>query len=410
MMHLSPETLAFVAAHAADDVRTLALQAARYPAVDMPAAVVQIAGRQTAARKLPAWYATDGLLYPPHLSMEQCSSQDTAAYKASVVAGETFADLTGGFGVDFSFIARSFREAHYVERQEVLCQIARHNFPLLGLTQAQVHHADGVDYLRAMHPVDVLFLDPARRDGQGGKTVQIADCEPDVAALEPLLLAKARRVMVKLSPMLDLSLALRTLHSVGEVHVVAAGSECKELLLVLEGKAGAACAEASLPAAERPEATQVPITCVHFPAVGPSTSFRFTQGQEHEAQCQYADEVGEWLYEPNPAILKAGAFKSVAAHYGVQKLHPHSHLYTSHQEVADFPGRRFRVEAVSGFGKKELKPFAEGIQKANLTVRNFPLTVPELRKRLKWREGGEDYVFATTLTDERRVLIRGRKP
>jgi hypothetical protein len=401
-MTLTPETLAFIAAHADADVRTLALQAARYPAVDMPAAVTQIAGRQTAARKLPAWHAIPGLLYPRHLSMEQCSSQDTAAYKATMVADaegtlDSFADLTGGFGVDFSFMARAFRHAHYVERQAELCEIARHNFPLLGLTQAEVHHADGVDYLRAMQPVDVLYLDPARRDGHGGKTVAIADCEPDVSALESLLVSKAHRVLVKLSPMLDLTLALRTLHTVAQVHVVAAGSECKELLLELQDGAPV-------------DAAQVPVTCVHFPTVGPATTFRFTPQAEHDAPCPLAAEVGQWLYEPNPALMKAGAYKVLTTRYPVQKLHPHSHLYTSAVEVPDFPGRRFRVQAVSGFGKKELKQFSADLTKANLTVRNFPLGVAELRKRLKWKEGGEDYVFATTLADERKVLIRGRKP
>jgi hypothetical protein len=397
---LTPETEAFIAAHAEDDVRTLALQAARYPQIDMPAAITQIAGMQIAARKLPAWRAVTGLRYPRHLSMEQCSSEDTARYKSTLVSGHSLTDLTGGFGVDFAYMARSFHEAHYVERQEELCQLARHNFPLLSLPQAQVHHADGVEYLRDMTPVDVLFLDPARRDDHGGKTVLIADCQPDVSALESLLLSKARRVLVKLSPMLDLTLALRTLHSVTQAHVVAAGSECKELLLMMEGEATAQSIQ--------PEAA--PITCVHFPAVGPATQFRFTLQEEQATPCRYAEAVGAWLYEPNPALLKAGAFKVITARYPVQKLHLHSHLYTSEQEVTDFPGRRFHVEAVSGFNKKDLKAFTADLQKANLTVRNFPLSVPELRKRLKWKEGGEDYIFATTLADERKVLIRGKKP
>jgi hypothetical protein len=407
-MILSPETQSFIANHSADDPRALALQAARYSGVDMPMAVTQIAGHQTAARKLPSWHAIPSLLYPRHLSMEQCSSEDTARYKAAVAAtlagpsAQAFADLTGGFGVDFSFIARAFRQAHYVERQEELCQLALHNFPLLGLPQAQVHHADGVDYLQAMEPVDVLFLDPARRDGHGGKTVQIADCEPDVSALESLLVRKARYVLVKLSPMLDLTLALRTLHAVSAAHVVAAGSECKELLLVLKGDASLTSDKEAMP-------PEIPITCAHFPSAGPASEFRFTQLEEQQTVCAYADEVGAWLYEPNPALLKAGAFKVLTARYPVQKLHPSSHLYTSASEVSDFPGRRFRVTAVSGFGKKELKQFAEGITKANLTVRNFPLTVPELRKRLKWKEGGDDYIFATTLHDERKILIRGAK-
>jgi hypothetical protein len=399
MKEWNPETLAFIAAHADDDVLTLALQADRYPAVDMHAALNQIAGRQIAARKLPSLSKVEGLRYPRHLSMEQCSSELTARFKAGLAHGDTLVDLTGGFGVDFAFMARNFSCAHYVERQQELCDLANHNFPLLGLTQAQVHQAEAEDYLQHMQPVSTIYLDPARRDDNGGKTVLLSDCQPDITRLEPLLFRSARTVLVKLSPMLDIKEALTKLHSVSHVYVVAVGNECKELVLRLD------CTDSSL----APHGDAL-ISCIHIHADGSQDDLTFLPFEEDEACCECVERVGEWLYEPNPAILKACAFKIITKHYKVHKLHPNSHLYTSDREITDFPGRRFHVEAVSGFGKKELKDFCKDLTQANLTVRNFPLTVAELRKRLKWKEGGDDYVFATTLADDRKVLIRGRKP
>ena len=392
-MQISSETLRFIEENARADVRSLALQAKKYPQVDMAMAVVQIAGRQIAEAKVPSWYHTEGLLYPKHLSMEQCSSEATAIYKAGLVEGESFADLTGGFGIDCSFLSRKFKQADYVERQTELCGLAKHNFPLLGLSIG-VHNEDGVEYLKQMQPVDCLFLDPARRDGHGGKTVAIADCEPDVSALEDLLVEKAKKVMVKLSPMLDLSLALKHLKYVREVHIVSVNNECKELLLILQKESAS---------------SDITIHCEHILNASDHQSFSFTQEQERTSDCPLATEVGAYLYEPNASILKAGAYRSLTQTYACKKLHASSHLYTSEQFIADFPGRRFRVEAVSGFGKKELKEFLQGMEKANLTIRNFPSSVADLRKRLKLKEGGEDYVFATTLADESKVMIKCRK-
>ena len=392
-MQISSETLRFIEENARADVRSLALQAKKYPQVDMAMAVVQIAGRQIAEAKVPSWYHTEGLLYPKHLSMEQCSSEATAIYKAGLVEGDSFADLTGGFGIDCSFLSRKFKQADYVERQAELCELANHNFPLLGLSIG-VHNEDGVEYLKQMQPVDCLFLDPARRDGHGGKTVAIADCEPDVSALEDLLVEKAKKVMVKLSPMLDLSLALKHLKYVREVHIVSANNECKELLLILQKESAS---------------SDITIHCEHIVNASEHQSFSFTQEQERTSDCPLATEVGAYLYEPNASILKAGAYRSLTQTYACKKLHASSHLYTSEQFIEDFPGRRFRVEAVSGFGKKELKEFLQDMEKANLTIRNFPSSVADLRKRLKLKEGGEDYLFATTLADESKVMIKCRK-
>ena len=393
-MQLSLETLRFIEENVRADVRSLALQAKKYPQVDMAMAVVQIAGRQIAEAKVPSWYRTEGLLYPKHLSMEQCSSEATAIYKAGLVEGDTFADLTGGFGIDCSFLSRKFKQADYVERQSELCELAEHNFLLLGL-KIGVHNEDGVEYLKQMHPVDVLFLDPARRDGHGGKTVAISDCEPDVSALEDLLVEKAKKVMVKLSPMLDLSLALKALKYVREVHIVSVNNECKELLLILE---------------KSTDSSEIVVHCEQITSTGEHQHYAFTQEQERTSDCPLAAEVGVYLYEPNASILKAGAYRSLTQAYPVKKLHASSHLYTSPYYIEGFPGRRFQVEAVSGFGKKELKTLLQGLEKANLTIRNFPSSVAELRKRLKLKEGGECYLFATTLSDESKVIIKCRKP
>ena len=397
IMELTTETIRFIEENARADVRSLALQAKKYPKVDMAMAVVQIAGRQIAEAKVPTWYRTEGLLYPKHLSMEQCSSEATAIYKAGLVEGDTFADLTGGFGIDCSFLSRKFKKTDYVERQAELCELAKHNFPLLGLN-IDVHHEDGVEYLKQMNPVDVLFLDPARRDGHGGKTVAITDCEPDVSALEDLLVEKAQKVVVKLSPMLDLSLALKDLKHVCEVHIVSTDNECKELLLILQ---------------KMPVQSEISIHCIN--SLGATNGYRiyqeytFTQEQERTSDCPLTPEVEAYLYEPNASILKAGAYRSLTQAYPVKKLHQSSHLYVSPHYMEDFPGRKFQVEAVSGFGKKDLKTFLQGMEKANLTIRNFPSSVADLRKRLKLKEGGEDYLFATTLADESKVLIKCKK-
>ena len=392
-MQISPETIRFIEEHASDDVCQLALQTKKYPQVDLSTAMVQISGRQIAEAKIPSWSKVQGLLYPKHLSMEQCSSEATACYKSELVKGDTLADLTGGFGIDCSFLSRKFKQADYVERQEELCDLACHNFPLLGLN-VRVHNEDGVAYLNQITLVDCLFLDPARRDGHGGKTVAISNCEPDVSALEELLVEKARTVMVKLSPMLDLSLALKTLKHVHEVHVVSVNNECKELLLLLR---------------KEPVSSEIKIHCEQIVNTCEHQHFVFTQEQERASDCPLATQVEAFLYEPNASILKAGAYRSLTQAYPLKKLHTSSHLYTSPDFIGGFPGRKFKVEAISNFGKKELKTFLQGMEKANLTIRNFPSSVAELRKRLKLKEGGEDYLFATTLAGESKVLIKCRK-
>ncbi len=379
----------FIREHRLDDVLELALQAQRYPNVDMKEALQQIDGWQRARRKLPTWAETDGIVYPTHLSMEQCSSELTARYKAEIVeGGRRMTDLTAGFGVDGTMMAQKYEQATLVEQNEDLCRIVRHNLPLLGVRNAEVVCRKAEDALRELPLQDLIFLDPARRDMHGGKVVSIADCTPDVSVLQEELREKAETVLIKLSPMLDIKSVVRDLKGVGEVHVVSVENECKELLVKL---------------CHTMEAVRM--VCVNIDGEGKSEIFDFTDGMEADTNCRYVSEVGRFVYEPNASIMKAGGFKVLAQRYGVGKLHPNSHLYTADDEIADFPGRRFKVVKVLGLGKTETKGLLEGLMQANLSVRNFPMSVAELRKRLKIREGGDRYIYATTLADNRKVLL-----
>lgn len=390
---LSPESVRFVADHRTDDVDRLALSLAGRTDIDVPAVLRQIEGWQRLRSKVPAWASVADLRYPPRLSLEQCSGETAARYKDSLSRrllpkGAKMADLTGGFGVDFAFLAARFSEKIYVERNPELCLLAKHNFPRLGLPDVRVVEADATDHLAAMAPVDLIFLDPARRDGAGRKMVGLEDCTPNVVELRPRLLEKARLVMVKLSPMLDLSSALQSLPETVEAHVVSVGGECKELLFAL-----------------RRDSRGEPLVCCG----GDIAPFTFRPEEERNAVPTYADELRTYLYEPDAALLKAGAFRLPAVRFSLDKLHPNSHLYTSDRLVADFPGRVFKIESEAGFSKRELRALAADCPKMNLAVRNFPATTAELRKRTGLKDGGDRYGFATTLATGRKLIAVCRK-
>jgi len=387
----------FILAHANDDVRQLALKAHGIKGIDLPFVLDQIAGRQTAKRKLPSWAAVSGVIYPPHLSMEQCSSERTAQYKAEIISLHTpysllLTDLTGGFGVDFSFMSRSFKHAVYVERQDKLCDIAKENFRLLGLDNAEVVCGDGEEYLRQMNKADVIYLDPARRDSNGAKTFAISDCTPDVVTLLPLLLQKATVVMVKLSPMLDWRKAIADIGEeyVREVHIVSVNNECKELLLLITSQ----------------QTTPPALFCVNFTGDKVST----LKSPLITPQCPRVANVSLsssplYLYEPNASIMKAACFDILLAKYeNLEKIAPNSHLFTSDTLVPDFPGRTFSIKASTSLNKKELRRALSGITSANITTRNFPLSVADLRKRLKLKDGGDTYIFATTDSNDAHIL------
>ena len=390
-------TQEFIHKYREEDVRKLALQGARFPQVDLSYALDQIAGWQTARKKIPSWTAIEGMIYPPRLSMEQCSSEQTARYKAALVQrllkgekGGNMVDLTGGFGVDFSFLSPLFDEAVYVEQQEHLCKIAQENINRLGLGQSEVVHDDGVVYLHRMGQADLIYLDPARRDAHGARTYGITDCTPNLLEIKEELLQKARWVVVKLSPMLDWHKAVNDLQKVTEVHVVSVGNECKELLLVMEGNGH-----------EHPDEHPLTIFCVNDEQVFTCNMDEMNEGVRIAERI----EQGMFLYEPNASMMKVGCFGACTARYEVQAVARNSHLFVSDTLIEQFPGRIFRIMAVSAMNKRELKTVLQDIKKANVAVRNFPLKADELRKRLKLADGGDIYLFGTTTEEDRHLVL-----
>ena len=432
---MNQATQDFIRQHQDDDVRQLAFLGSKYPEVDMPFALDQIRGRKMARVKLPRWASLEGIIYPPHISMEQCSSESTALYKAELAArllglpasssgtemkAENeieFVDLTGGFGVDFSYIAaRLGVKSMYVERQAHLCEAAKENFGRLGLKNAIVKNGDGIEVLHSFHPkkkdavsaddslgitydqprsllktnlgLKIIFIDPARRDDAGNKVVSLKDCTPDVTVLQEEMLSKADYVIIKLSPMLDWHRAISELSHVREIHIISVNNECKELLLVLSA---------------RNMSENLRIYCIND-----AQSFVCDELDMESSQVKIAPstlEEMQYLYEPNASLMKAGCFGVLSGRYDARMLSKNSHLFVSREPIAAFPGRSFRIIAVSSFNKKELKRHLSGITKANIATRNFPLSVAELRKRLKLKDGGETYIFATTLSDESHVLM-----
>ena len=432
---MNQATQDFIRQHQDEDVRQLAFLGSKYPEVDMPFALDQIRGRKMARVKLPRWASLEGIIYPPHISMEQCSSESTALYKAELAArllglpvsssgtemkAENeieFVDLTGGFGVDFSYIAaRLGVKSMYVERQAHLCEAAKENFGRLGLKNAIVKNGDGIEVLHSFHPkkkdavsaddslgitydqprsllktnlgLKIIFIDPARRDDAGNKVVSLKDCTPDVTVLQEEMLSKADYVIIKLSPMLDWHRAISELSHVREVHIISVNNECKELLLVLSA---------------RNMGENLRIYCIND-----AQSFVCDELDMESSQVKIAPstlEEMQYLYEPNASLMKAGCFGVLSGRYDARMLSKNSHLFVCQAPIEAFPGRSFRIIAVSSFNKKELKRHLSGITKANIATRNFPLSVAELRKRLKLKDGGETYIFATTLSDESHVLM-----
>ena len=399
---MNQATLDFIREHADDDVRQLALRGTKQSEVDLSYALEQIAGRQKARLKLPSWANIDGIVYPPHLSMEQCSSEATARYKASIAGkGALIVDLTAGFGVDMAFIAQGFQRAVHVERQPQLCAISSENYRLLGLNHVEVVCGDGVEYLHQMSHADLLFIDPARRDEHGGRTYGIADCTPNVLEMLDEMLKKADRVMIKLSPMLDWRKAVADLREVSEVHIISVDNECKELLLEVKSEK----------LKVKSDSPSLRVVCVNLLSDGNQECFEFDalHPSPPSSTFHFSLLTSHFLYEPNASIMKAGCFGLLEQHFGAVQLDKNSHLFVSDQEMAGFPGRAFVIEKRTSMNKRELKAALADIDKANITVRNFPMSVAELRKRLKLKEGGEVFIFATTIANEGHQLLVCRK-
>jgi hypothetical protein len=413
-MNINEKTWKFICEHADEDVRKVALQGTKGPEVDLQMALQQIAGRQTARKKLPSWATREGIVYPPHLNMEQCSSEQTARYKAKIVNSKwsnrkSFVDLTGGFGIDFYWMSQGFHERCYVEQNETLCEIAENNFRVLGLS-CSVCCGSAATYLSQMPHANLIYMDPARRNEHGGRTYGIGDCTPNVLGLMPQLLEKADCVMLKLSPMLDWRKAVDDIEqqkaSVNEVHIISVDNECKELLLVLSK-----------------ELTDgLRLVCVNgdsifefVPKVGLNCSL---PGNELFPRWDYSSDYDLsdsplYLYEPNASIMKAGCFAEVEERFKVQQIAVNSHLFLSPVEIGGFPGRKFQILAISSMNKQEIKKkFSENLvpmESANIAVRNFPMSVDQLRKKLKLKDGGDTYIFATTWASGEHKLLICRK-
>ncbi|MGB8374075.1 MAG: class I SAM-dependent methyltransferase [Salegentibacter sp.] len=386
---LYPKVQEFILNNLKSDLTRLVLKGSPFPDVSVQELAQQIAALKTAEKKLPSWFSTENLIFPPKLNLEQTSSEVTARYKASLVSGKNMADLTGGFGIDSYFFSRQVEQLHYCELNEELAELAAHNFKILGAENIEVHSGNGLDFLRNSEAeFDWIYLDPARRDDHGGKVFRLADCTPDVPANLNLLFSRTGNIMVKSSPLLDLKAGIEELEKVAEIHIVAVNNEVKELIWLLE----------KIPSAE---------------TVVKTVNFGKKEVQSFEGP--FSSSSGEtifklpenFLYEPNAALMKSGLFDLIAKKTATSKLHPNSHLYTS-EELQEFPGRKFQILDTRPFNIKELKKKFK-LKKANITTRNFPDSVEKIRKKLKIQEGGDSYLFFTTNLKEEKIVLICRK-
>ena len=396
---MNAATREFIESHLNDDVRKLALS--KFPDdVDKTLALNQIEARQILSKKVPSWASNPDLLFPRHLSLEQCSSELTAKYKASLVEnGDVFVDLTGGLGIDSYFLSEKFKASYYVENQKELCNLAQHNFAVLG-RKIEVVNSDAETFLNQNLKFDLVFIDPARRDIYNRKMVSLHDCTPDIIDLQNILLKNAKNILIKASPMLDISMIINELSNIAEIHIVAVKNECKEVLVLL-----------------RPDYNdEIMIHCINIRQdLQDLQDFSFgrfvveTDENPSPAISTFATTIKKYLYEPNAAIMKAGAFKLVSQRFGIDKLHINSHLYTSDTLISDFPGRIFEVVGFAPFSKKIKKELLKDVTEASVAVRNFPLSANELRKTLSLKESDENFVFGTTMMGDKKVVIYCKK-
>lgn len=384
----------FIVDHENDDESKLLLKYREVDGVPAARVVDQILSRRKAKHKLPTWYGTGGVIYPPPLHIAQSSSETTAAFKVSIVkehASSTFSfcDLTTGFGVDTLFIARLFREVDVVEKDDMLRHIARHNFQLLDMPHITWHGGRAEDFIRNRGTYDLIYIDPSRRDANKKRVFMLTDCEPDVTALQTDLLKKTDLLMVKTSPLLDLQQGLASLSNVKAIYIVSVDNECKEVLFL----------------AEKNFHQPPVIICVNLqPAGGFGISssslerFEFTLDEERTAEAPFSKPL-TYLYEPNTSVMKGGAFKLITSRFNASKLQSNTHLYTNDNIVSNFPGRIFSVIEFVKLDSKLASQFPNG--QANVISRNFPLSVDEIRKKTKLREGGDLYLICASGESEK---------
>ena len=387
------KTLQFILTHQNDDVNKLVLKKRTDIEIDYDFAFKQIAGRQRVKHKLPTFYSNKELIYPPQLNIEQCSSESTALYKKSLCEGISMADLTGGFGIDFYYISNNYREAFYIEQNTELCEIVNHNFKILGSRNHKIINKKAEDAIDNLPELDLVYIDPARRNKTGSKTVFISDCEPDISILQEAILQKSRMLMVKLSPMLDISSAIKILKNVHEVHIISVANECKEILFILK----------------KEKVDRIKFKAVNIVNNNKTDVFEFFKEDESACIISNSQEIQQFLYEPNSSILKSGAFKSICLQFNLLKLHNNTHLYTSNNLVSDFQGRIFEVVDLVGNSKKDMIEIKIKYPKANISTRNYPLKPEELKRKLGIDDGGDIFIFACTIEKDLKVLIICRK-
>ena len=397
-MNINESTWQYIAVHSDDDVARLALHPSKDPQVDMAVALQQIAGRQKAREKLPDWYATEGVLYPKKVSMEQCSSSQTAEYKASLVEGESFADFSGGFGVDTIALARKFGKGLYVEPQEELCELFQHNCKVLDINNVNIVNGTMEEHLDTIGPVDTIYLDPSRRDTHGRRVVSLTDCTPNLLEWKSALLERCNILMVKMSPMIDIFQTFRDLPETYAVHVVAVEGECKEVVFLLTRR----------DAPWHVSTTDPTIIAVDINKIA-TTRVETTLQTERTTPPRIATELGAYLYEPNAAVMKAGIFNALSQQFKIEKLAKNTNLFTANELHEDFPGRVFRIEAVHEFHPRKTAKELSHLANASIAVRNFPLSAEELRKALKIKNGNACYLFGCALFDGKKVIIECSK-
>ncbi len=381
----------FIRENEQEDAFQLSLRYSEVDGVPIQLVAEQIASRQKAKQKLPSWYDTKGILYPQKLSMEQCSSETTAKYKASLVNGKHFVDLTGGAGVDAWALSSSFETGDYVEQNSLLAELTKVNFEKLGIEDLSITNGSAEEFLQKIHDsVDLIYIDPARRDQHKNRVFQLSDCIPDIIELLPILKSKAKQVLIKTSPMMDIDLSLKSMKGVSEVYILSVDNDCKEVLYLVE----------------EVEVKELLIKTVNFKK-GDKEQFDFSQREASTAQACYSLPK-KYLYEPNASIMKSGAFELISQRFSLSKLHPNTQLYTSNELVESFPGRRFIIEANIGYDKKELKKLIPD-QKANVATRNFKDNVDKIRKKTGLKDGGDYFVFACTNLDNNPTILITKK-
>lgn len=408
---LSEAEKIFIKTHQNDEVITLLLQAKKYPNLNIPDLVLQIKARQKAKTKLPEWFENKEIIFPKMLSVEQCSSEITAKFKANLVSGDTLIDLTGGMGVDIAYMSKNFKKAFYFEQNVDLLNVTKYNFEQLVIENVGFLEGNSISGLRGLGIEEKrevqnnwIYLDPHRRDDTGSKVVRLQDCEPNILAIKDLLFEYTDNILLKASPMLDIDLAILDLGNVSQVYVVAVENEVKEVLFLLinPGSGDSQTVQFATSDYRLTTANKVILNAVNL-TKNNSTTLSFTKSEEKNASIKLSSPK-QYLYEPNAAIMKSGGFRFVAQHFDLQKIAPHSHLYTSEELVESFQGRIFKIIAVCKLDKKEIsKHLTEN--KANITIRNFPLTVQQIRDKLKLSDGGNEYLFATTDAQNQKIVI-----